>query len=134
MPGKKDQEEEMSLRTPGINSVSLAGNIVRDAVVNHVGTNNVAVTTITVAHNQRFRDKDDKWQESVIFVDVEVWGPQAERAEEFYKKGIPVIVEGTLKTNNWKDKEGKSHSKLLIKADRIHLLNYPDKKEDEETS
>ncbi|HPR17360.1 MAG TPA: single-stranded DNA-binding protein [Candidatus Cloacimonadota bacterium] len=122
----------MSLRPPSINSVSLAGNIVRDAVVNHVGSNNVAVTTITVAHNQRYRGKDDKWQESVAFVDVEVWGTFAERAEEFYKKGVPVIVEGSLKSNAWKDKDGHAHSKILIRADRIHLLDYPDKKEGEE--
>ncbi len=120
------------MRTPSINHVSIAGNIVRDAVVNHVGNNNVAVTTITVAHNQRYRGKDEKWQETVAFIDVEVWGALAERAEDFYKKGVPVIVEGNLKSNNWKDKEGKSHSKLLVRADRVHVLSYPEKKEEEE--
>jgi len=121
----------MSLRTPSINHVSIAGNIVRDAVVNHVGDNNVAVTTITVAHNQRYRGKDEKWQETVVFIDVEVWGALAERAEDFYKKGVPVIVEGGMKSNNWKDKTGKSHSKLLVRADRVHVLSYPEKKEEE---
>ncbi|MDO9577830.1 MAG: single-stranded DNA-binding protein [Candidatus Cloacimonadales bacterium] len=122
----------MSLRPPSINNVSIAGNIVRDAVVNHVGTNNVAVTTITVAHNQRYRGKDDKWQETVAFIDVEVWGTLADRAEEFYKKGVPVIVEGSLKSNSWKDKEGKSHSRILVRADRIHILSFPDKKDGSE--
>ena len=121
----------MSLRTPSINHVCIAGNIVRDAVVNHVGNNNVAVTTITVAHNQRYRGKDEKWQETVAFIDVEGWGALAERAEDFYKKGVPVIVEGNLKSNSWKDKEGKSHSKLLVRADRVHVLSYPEKKEEE---
>ena len=122
----------MSLRPPSINHVSIAGNIVRDAVVNHVGANNVAVTTITVAHNQRYRGKDDKWQETVAFIDVEVWGTLAERAEDFYKKGIPVIVEGSLKSNSWKDKAGKSHTRILVRADRVHVLSYPERKETEE--
>jgi single-strand DNA-binding protein len=122
----------MSLRPPSINSVSIAGNIVRDAQVNHVGSNNIAVTTITIAHNQRYKGKDDKWQEAVSFVDVEIWGAMAERAEEFYKKGVPVIVEGSLKSNNWKDKDGRSHSKILIRADRVHLLSFPDRKGEEE--
>ncbi|MCD4795869.1 MAG: single-stranded DNA-binding protein [Candidatus Cloacimonetes bacterium] len=121
----------MSNRTPGINHVSIAGNIVRDAVVNRVGEKKTAVTTITIAHNQRYRDKSEKWQEKVIFADVEVWGPMAERAEDFYKKGIPVIVEGSLKENQWKDKEGKNHSKILIRADRVHVLAYPEKKSED---
>lgn len=123
----------MNWRTPPINNVSIAGNIVRDASVNHVGDNNIAVTTITVAHNQRFKGKDDKWQESVAYVDVEIWGTLAERAEDFYKKCVPVIVEGSLKTNSWKDKEGKNHSRLLVRADRVHILSFPDKKEEDES-
>ncbi len=120
----------MSFRTPSINSVSLAGNIVRDAVINHVGENNIPVTTITIAHNQRYKDKADKWKETVSFVDVEVWGALADRGD-YYKKGVPVIVEGSIKENQWKDKEGKTHSKVILRADRIHILSYPEKKSEE---
>lgn len=116
----------MSFRTPGINNVSLSGNIVRDAEVNHVGDAQTAVTTITIAHNQRYKAKSGKWQETVSFIDVEVWGALAER-DAYYKKGVPVIVEGVLKANQWKDKEGKGHSKVVIRAAKIHVLVYPDK-------
>ena len=119
----------MSFRTPSINSVSLAGNIVRDAVINHVGENNIPVTTLTIAHNQRYKDKTDEWKETVSFVDVEVWGALADRGD-YYKKGIPVIVEGSIKENQWKDKDGKTHSKVILRADRIHILSYPEKKTD----
>ncbi len=120
----------MSFRTPSINSVSISGNIVRDAEVNHVGESNTPVTTITVAHNQRYKAKSGKWQETVSFIDVEVWGPLAERGD-YYKKGVPVIVEGVLKGNQWKDKEGKGHSKVVVRAAKIHVLVYPDKEEKE---
>lgn len=121
----------MSFRTPSINSVSISGNIVRDAEVNHVGEANTPVTTITIAHNQRYKAKNGKWQETVSFIDVEVWGALAER-EAYYKKGVPVIVEGTLKANQWKDKEGKGHSKVVIRAAKIHILVYPSKDAKEE--
>jgi len=118
----------MSFRVPSINSVSISGNIVRDAEINHVGESNTPVTTITVAHNQRYKAKSGKWQETVSFIDVEVWGILAERGS-YYKKGIPVIVEGVLKNNQWKDKEGKNHSKIMVRASKIHVLVYPDKEE-----
>ena len=121
----------MSFRTPSINTVSISGNIVRDAEINHVGEAKTPVTTITVAHNQRYKAKSGKWQEAVSFIDVEVWGALAER-DAYYKKGIPVIVEGVLKGNQWKDKEGKSHSKVVVRAAKIHVLVYPEKEEKEE--
>jgi len=120
----------MSFRIPGINSVSISGNIVRDAEINHVGEANTPVTTIAVAHNQRYKTKSGKWQETVSFIDVEIWGVLTER-EEYYKKGVPVIVEGILKGNQWKDKEGKVHSKVVVRAKKIHILVYPDKEEKE---
>ena len=49
-----------------------------------------------------------------------------------FTKGVPVIVEGVLKGNQWKDKEGKGHSKVVVRAAKIHVLIYPDKEEKEE--
>ncbi|MDP8268886.1 MAG: single-stranded DNA-binding protein [Candidatus Tenebribacter davisii] len=121
----------MSFRTPSINNVSISGNIVRDAEINHVGEAKTPVTTITIAHNQRYKAQNGKWQESVSFVDVEVWGVLAERGD-YYKKGVPVIVEGILKGNQWKDKEGKGHSKVVVRAAKIHVLVYPEKEVKEE--
>ncbi len=116
----------MSFRTPSINTVSISGNIVRDAEINHVGEANTPVTTITVAHNQRYKAKSGKWQETVSFIDVEIWGALAERGD-YYKKGVPIIVEGVLKGNQWKDKEGKGHSKVVVRAAKVHVLVYPEK-------
>ncbi|MEA3475392.1 MAG: single-stranded DNA-binding protein [Candidatus Cloacimonadota bacterium] len=117
----------MAIKTPNINNVTLAGNIVRDPEIREVGEKKTKVTTITVANNRPYQDKDGKWQKETTFVDAEVWGLQAEKLGEYGKKGTPVIVEGNLKLNKWEDKEGKSYSKLRIRANRIHILNYPEK-------
>lgn len=117
----------MNVRTPSFNFVAIAGNIVRDAEIRKVGENKTAVSTVTIANNKNYKDKDGNWQENVSFIDVELWGVLAERSEDFAKKGTPVVVEGSLKENQWKDKENKSHSKLLIKAEKIHVLTYPEK-------
>jgi len=117
----------MAIKTPNINNVTLAGNIVRDPEIREVGKKKTKVTTITVANNRPYQDKDGKWQKETTFVDAEVWGSQAEKLGEYGKKGTPVLVEGNLKLNKWEDKEGKSYSKLLIRANRVHILNYPEK-------
>jgi len=118
----------MVIRTPNINNVTLAGNIVRDPEIRQIGKKKTAVTNITIANNRKYLDKDGKWQEETTYVDAEVWGSQAEKLGEYGKKGTPVIVEGNLKLNQWEDKQGKSHSKLLLRAEKVHILNYPEKK------
>jgi len=117
----------MTIRTPNINNVILSGNIVRNPEIRQIGKKKTAVTNITIANNRNFQDKDGKWQKETTYVDAEVWGSQAEKLSEYGKKGTPVIVEGNLKLNQWEDKDGKSHSKLLIRANRVHILNYPEK-------
>ncbi len=117
----------MSNRTPSINQVIISGNIVQDAVIKHVGDKKTPVTTLRIANNQSYRDKENKWQEKATFLDVEVWGSRAEKGEKYYKKGIPIIIEGNLKENQWEDKDGNRHSKILIHASKIHILKYPDK-------
>ncbi|MEA2103663.1 MAG: single-stranded DNA-binding protein [Candidatus Cloacimonadota bacterium] len=112
----------MNKKAPSLNRISLAGNIVRDPEVRHVGSKKTAVTNITIANNRSYLDKDKNWQEETTYVETEIWGRQAEKVEEKCKKGDPVIIEGSLKNSNWKDKDGNSHSKLLVKVDKVHIL------------
>jgi len=115
------------MRTPSMNNVTLAGNIVKDVEVKRVGDNGTALATITIANNHRYRDKENNWQELATFVDVELWGSLAERSDDFARKGTPVIVEGSLRNNRWKDKDDQFHSKLQLRAERVHVLSYPEK-------
>ena len=117
----------MSFRTPNINLIVIGGNIVREPEVKEVGGKKTKVARISVANNRNYQDKDGKWQEETTFVDIEVWGAQAKKIEEYCKKGTPIVAEGNLKLNKWENKEGKTISKLLIHSDKIHILDYPEK-------
>jgi len=113
----------MSTKTPNINSVILGGNIVADPEIRKIGDKKTPVTTVTIANNRRYQDKDGEWQEVTAFVDVELWSSLAEKIGQQAKKGTPVIIEGTLKQDRWEDKNGNKQSKLLIRADRVHILS-----------
>ncbi len=109
-----------------LNNVVISGNIVHDAEIKHVGEKNTALTKFRIANNQRYLDRDNNWQDQTVFIDVQVWGMQAEKGEKNLKKGIPVVVEGTLKEEKWDDKNGNKHTKILIHSKKIHFLAYPD--------
>ncbi len=120
----------MSRRTPNLNTIIIGGNIVRDPEVKEVGEKKIKVTTFTIANNRSYQDKDNNWQDETTYVDVEAWGNQAKKIEDKGEKGSPILVEGSLKLNQWENNEGQTISKILIRADRIHMLEQGKKKEE----
>ena len=112
----------MTVKTPTINHITLAGNLTKDAKVEHLGQDMTAVGKFTMANNGHYRDKSGDWHDMTTFVNVEIWGAAAERLETYGKKGVPIMVEGALRQDNWTDNDGVKHQRMLIRAERLYQL------------
>lgn len=102
------------------NRVILLGNIVQDFEVKYLQSG-MAVTDLRLAVNERRKNQQGEWVEETTFVDVTLWGRTAEVAGEYLSKGMPVLIEGRLKLDQW-EKDGQKHSKLRVTGDRLQLL------------
>lgn len=109
------------------NRVILMGNLTRDPEVRYT-PGGTAVTEIGLAVNRYWFDKgSNERKEETTFVDVTLWGRQAEVAGEYLSKGRPVLIEGRLQTDSWDDKEtGKRRSKLKVVGEALQLLGGRD--------
>jgi len=104
------------------NRVILVGNITRDIEIKYLQSG-TAVTEVGLAMNKRYKDKNEEWVDKAIFVDVTMWGRQAEIASEYLHKGSPILVEGELDMDQWDDKEtGKKRSKLKVVCKHMTML------------
>lgn len=103
------------------NRVILAGNITRDPEVRYIPSG-TAVADMTLAINRKYRTSSGEAQEETCFVDITVWGKQAETCGQYLKKGSSVLLEGRLKLDRW-EKDGQKHSRLTVVADRVQFLN-----------
>ena len=101
------------------NRVILMGNITRDIEVRYV-SNGLAVTDITLAVNDR-RKKDNEWIEETSFIDVTLWGRNAEVVGEYLGKGSPLFVEGRLKQETW-ESDGQKRSKIKVIGERTQFI------------
>ncbi len=101
------------------NRVVLVGNLTRDPELRFIPSG-TAVSEIGLAVNDRVK-KGDQWVEETTFVDVTLWGRQAEIANEYLSKGSSVLIEGRLKLDRW-EKEGQKHSKLRVVGERMQML------------
>jgi single-strand DNA-binding protein len=105
-----------------LNKVFLAGNLTRAPELRYT-PGGTAVAQFGVAVNRKFKNREGQVQEEATFVDVEVWGRQAETASEYLAKGSPVLIEGRLKLDSWESKQtGEKRSKLRVVGERVQFL------------
>ena len=107
-----------------LNEVIVSGRLTRDSELRHTPAG-TAVTDVIIASN-RIWSKDSDRQEETTFVDVTIWGKQAESLQEYLVKGRHVMVVGRLKLNKWETEEGDKRSKLTMVAEKINLLPVVD--------
>jgi len=105
-----------------VNKVILIGNTTRDPELKYT-PKGTPVTDLGLAINRYYTlDGGDK-KEETTFVDVTLWGRQAEIANQYLKKGAPVYIEGRLQMDTWDDKQtGQKRSRLRVVAENLQLL------------
>jgi single-strand DNA-binding protein len=105
-----------------LNKVMLIGNCTRDPEVRYT-PKGTAVTELGLAVNRYFGGDDGEKREETTFVDITLWGRQAEIAAEYLHKGRPVYIEGRLQLDTWEDKQsGQKRSKLKVVGEQMQLL------------
>ncbi|NPV51716.1 MAG: single-stranded DNA-binding protein [Candidatus Methanofastidiosum sp.] len=109
------------------NKIILIGNLTRDPETRYTPTG-VAVTTVPVAVNTRYR-QGDELKEETLFIDAIVFGKQADNCMQYLTKGQAVLIEGRLRERRW-EQDGVKRSKVEVIASNVRF--FP-KREREET-
>ncbi len=105
-----------------LNKVMIIGRLTKDPELRFT-PQGTAVTDVSIAINRVSRNPDGTSREETTFVDVTVWGKQAENTAEYVKKGREVYIEGRLSLDRWEDKQtGQKRSKLKVVAERVQFL------------
>ena len=102
-----------------VNKVIITGRVTRNSELRQTPTG-TPVTDISLVSN-RFWTKNGERQEEATFVDVTVWGKQAETLSPMLTKGRHIMVEARLKLNSWETDEGVKRSKLTLVAESVNL-------------
>ncbi len=107
------------------NRVILMGNLTRDPELRKT-PGDASVVELRLAVNEVFvRKSTQEKVERTCFVDVVVWQRQAELCQQYLSKGSPVLVEGRLEYDEWKNPQGETRNKLRVRADRVQFIGSP---------
>lgn len=102
------------------NKIILLGNLTRDVEMKYLPSG-MAVAELGLAMNDRRKGQNGEWVDETTFVDVTLFGRQAEVAGEYLKKGESALIEGRLKLDQW-EKDGQKRSKLKVVGDNLRML------------
>ena len=103
------------------NKITLVGNLGKDPDFRYTPQGN-PVCTISLATNERRRDKSGEFQDVTTWFRVTLWGKQAETAQKFLTKGSPIYIEGRLRIEEWSDRDGKNRYTLDVQATDMQFL------------
>ena len=101
------------------NSLTLVGNLTRDAESKKVGDTDVARYAIAVNEPGK--------KGGVLYMDCDHWEPGA--VLQYLIRGQSVLAEGILQRQEW-DKDGEIKSKMVLKVKRLQLLGSPKRSTD----
>src|SRR5215469_9907183 len=105
-----------------VNKVILVGNVGKDPDIKYTPSG-VPVAKVSLATNEKYKDKSGEWQERTEWHNLVFWQRLAEIVGEYVKKGSKVYVEGRLQTSSWEDKQSgeKKYRTEIVVADLVLL-------------
>lgn len=101
-----------------LNKVILIGRLTRDPELRYTPNTGTAVGSFTLAVN-RVGGK----QEETDFIDIVVWGKQAENCAQYLRKGSLAAVDGRLQIRSYETKEGQKRRVAEVVAFSVQFLS-----------
>src|SRR5277367_6525541 len=104
-----------------LNRVTLIGNLTKDPEVKYLPSG-TAVAAFDIAVNHSYKDKTGNFQKETMFIRVNLWGRQAEHANEYFSKGKEVFVDGRLRQRSWETQDGQKRNTIEVETFSISPL------------
>lgn len=106
------------------NKVILCGNVTRDLDLRYL-PKGTATTRVGLAVSRKWKDDSGNPHEEVLFIDCDLFGRAAEVVHQHVRKGMPLLVEGRLRLDEWTDKNtGEPRHKMGISVETFQMLGF----------
>lgn len=104
-----------------LNKVILQGRFVADPELKHTASG-VDVVSFRLAVDRNFKDKETG-ERKADFLNVVAWRKTAELVSRYFAKGNMAVVEGSLQTRDYTDKEGVRRFVTEVLADNVYFCD-----------
>ena len=110
-----------------MNASYLSGRLTKDPEIRY-GQNQMAVCKFNIAVDRPTKRGEEK---KADFLQITVFGKQAENCEKYLAKGSMVVVIAHVQTGSYTDKDGKTVYTTDFIADKVEFMDWREKKEEQ---
>lgn len=102
------------------NKAIIIGNLTRDPETKALPSGS-KLCSFSVATSRYYKDKAGAKQEDTQYHNVVVFGPQADVASQYLRKGSSVLIEGRMQTRSWDAQDGQKKYRTEIICETLQL-------------
>ena len=115
-----------------MNNVVLIGRLTRDPELKYLANTGTPVATFSLAvdrelSKEKKQEMESKGQPTADFINIVVWGKQAENCANYLAKGSLVAVQGRIQTRSYEAKDGTRRYITEVVASRVEFLEWADR-------
>ncbi len=114
-----------------MNHVVLIGRLTKDPELRYIPSTGNASTRFTLAVDKglskdKKQEMESKGQPTADFIQINVWGKQAENCANYLAKGRLVAVSGRIQSGSYDGQDGQRRYFTDVVADRVEFLEWGD--------
>ena len=118
-----------------MNLVVLIGRLTRDPELKYLANTGTPVATFSLAvdrelSREKKQELEEKGEQTADFINIVVWGRQAENCANYLTKGSLVAVQGRIQTRSYEAKDGTRRYVTEIIASQVEFLEIKEKHND----
>lgn len=103
-----------------MNKVILLGRLTREPETRFTQTNNVQVTSFTLAVNRRFAKQGEQQAD---FINCVAWNKTAEFVSKYFRKGQQVAIVGRIQTRTYQDNNNQTRYITEVIAEEVYFAD-----------
>lgn len=123
-----------------MNSVNLIGRLVKDPELRYISGSDRSDSVycrFTLAvdkgmSKEKKKELEAKGQQTADFINIVVWGKQAENSQKYLQKGKNVAIQGRLQSGSYTTQDGTRRFVTEVWAERVQFIDWGNKTNQEE--
>ncbi|ANW97709.1 single-stranded DNA-binding protein [Thermoclostridium stercorarium subsp. thermolacticum DSM 2910] len=104
-----------------MNKVILMGRLTADPELRYTTGTNIPVCRFRLAVERPFQKQGEERQAD--FFNIVAWRNTAEFISKYFRKGVRVLVEGSLRNNDYQDSNGIKHYSVEVQVERVYFAD-----------
>ncbi len=109
-----------------MNKIILIGNLTRNLELKYTSTNKAVLDTNLAVQRPRINQNGER---ETDFINIQVWGKQAENLSKYCGKGSKIAIEGELRIDTYEKNDGSKGYKTYVLVSNVEFLDTKKKEE-----